>query len=642
MVRHLILFVLIAAFASEGRCEAAINVRRAPEPTEVSRLQALGWQSGGDKILDQLLAAYRPARSVQTSLSGDPNYMRWLRLFQWFDLLGRAENAEVARFLKPHFEIVETLTDGTPRLQFLRVGEVASPDAKNLSEEAVRQGFETGKIPPSLLAQILPPGYSPGSGTLADSLDLEFVALILNDFTLSDAFFSQLQARDLTPAVLQNLQKLWKAKPDAWQKYKNLALALALVFDQQPPLDWPHHQVDRQKIPFAFPDLVGRYSSLIQTNEERQLLYDLSTLPADQLKFVVDAMVTDDELAWARKNTRWTRNDFAKAYSSIRYDHGRIQTQVYTWPSEDYRLATIQQLGGICVDQAYFAALVGKARGLPTLYFSGQGADGGHAWFGYLRSPDRWDLDCGRYENQRYAVGEAYDPQTWQPINDHELKQLSQRARSTPAFSASQNDLLIAEWLARRGQKDAALAAVNSALALAPQNDAAWQQKSQFLADSPAGYPLLRAHLESAIRQFSNEEDLKVFYQLELAQAARASGDARTAESVERQIMAQNKRLRSDLSVRIASARIQQFLGENQVEDALKEYRAALSRLGKTAGGNLFYAVIRPLALELAKKGDQKSAGKVLETGRRALQPDRGSILDEDFTRLEMQLSAKH
>ena len=39
-------------------------------------------------------------------------------------------------------------------------------------------------------------------------------------------------------------------------------------------------------------------------------------------------------------------------------------------------LPLILQEGGLCVDQAYFAAMVGKAKGVPTLLFRGAGLDG--------------------------------------------------------------------------------------------------------------------------------------------------------------------------------------------------------------------------------------------------------------------------
>ena len=34
------------------------------------------------------------------------------------------------------------------------------------------------------------------------------------------------------------------------------------------------------------------------------------------------------------------------------------------------------------MDQAYFISVTGKAKGVPTVLFLGQGRSGGHAWVG--------------------------------------------------------------------------------------------------------------------------------------------------------------------------------------------------------------------------------------------------------------------
>jgi hypothetical protein len=111
------------------------------------------------------------------------------------------------------------------------------------------------------------------------------------------------------------------------------------------------------------------------------------------------------------------------------------------WTQGTYLLANIEVAGGICTDQSYFACIAGKAKGIPTLYFAGQGQDGGHAWFGYLRGNGKWELDAGRFFNQRYTVGQALDPQTWLPVTDHELLYLSGRAVRSPGNDAALGEL---------------------------------------------------------------------------------------------------------------------------------------------------------------------------------------------------------
>ena len=89
------------------------------------------------------------------------------------------------------------------------------------------------------------------------------------------------------------------------------------------------------------------------------------------------------ELDWARESVKLRRASFDKIFSSIKYDKPRLEGGIFRWPYGDYSLGSIKEKGGICVDQAYFSSMAGKAKGIPTLTFVGQGSGGGHAWFGF-------------------------------------------------------------------------------------------------------------------------------------------------------------------------------------------------------------------------------------------------------------------
>ncbi|NJK93267.1 MAG: hypothetical protein HC904_16525, partial [Blastochloris sp.] len=77
-----------------------------------------------------------------------------------------------------------------------------------------------------------------------------------------------------------------------------------------------------------------------------------------ELKFVVDSSISLDELRYARRSSKIPRNKFERAFSFIKYDFTRIQSQAFVWPHPSYRLADIEEQGGICVDQAYYAAML--------------------------------------------------------------------------------------------------------------------------------------------------------------------------------------------------------------------------------------------------------------------------------------------
>ncbi len=341
--------------------------------------------------------------------------------------------------------------------------------------------------------------------------------------------------------------------------------------------------------PITNQTVAERFAYWTGANEGKDLLLDIRKLNAGQLKFLIDAPIDPAEFAWARKRVRLSRSEMPKAFSMIRYDRDRLMSQQYSWTEGPYKLDEIYSKGGICVDQAYFASMVGKARGLPTLYFSGQGVDGGHAWFGYMKMDDKWELDCGRYENQNYATGEALDPQTWTPISDHELQFLARRFRDTPLFAASQDDILFAELFLAAGQTIA-----HSALPTVPfpsaRESRCLERKDEGAGKDPGSLPVRRTHLEAAIKQFTNYRDLRVDYQLALAKVAREQGDTAAADALERQAQYQNKNKRSDLSVSIAAGRLSTLVEQKQFDEAFKEYKKQLTSLGKT-GEEIFSTI---------------------------------------------------
>ncbi len=80
-----------------------------------------------------------------------------------------------------------------------------------------------------------------------------------------------------------------------------------------------------------------------------------------ELKFVVDAVAPESELVWARKSLGTSFANLPRAYDAVGYRTDRLESGRFVWPSRTYELPTILEQGGICVDQGYFAAQVGKA-----------------------------------------------------------------------------------------------------------------------------------------------------------------------------------------------------------------------------------------------------------------------------------------
>jgi len=458
---------------------------------------------------------------------------------------------------------------------------------------------------------------------------------LLSDPSISRMFFSTLSEQDSVPRVLDNLDSIRAAHPQKWKEYSSLAIAIAVVNDVPVPQGWPHHQVPPQLVPVSIVPVDQQFSRWVAANEARQLLLDPRKLSPSQLKFVVDAFITDDELLWARKNVRLTRSTFEKAYFQINYSHERLQAQQYDWTGGPYTLGAIRKQGGICVDQAYYASMAGKALGLPTLFFTGQGSDGGHAWFGYMRSDDQWEIDCGRYSQHNYATGEALDPQTWQPISDHELELLAARFRDKPEFAASMNTLAVAEILEKSGDNPRAGQAYEKAIQLCPQNADAWSATASFL--QRRGAPAKERILfhERAKTQFVNQADLKVLHQQALIAIYQEQGDADSVKKIEQQILSQNKRKRSDLSVNMAANQLNAMVAEGNMAEAEKLFRRQVHSLSQTGGGNFYYDVAEPYIRVLIEKGDKNEARRNIDLIRRKLAPQAGGILDAAMNELE-------
>lgn len=607
--------------------KAAVDVRRPPTPAERQSVTS-NWSESSEAIRAALMNGYLPGGMGRSGSTGNAAFRAWLTLWKWTHLMSSTSQESALELFGRHLYVEE----GESKPIFVGPGLVAPDHLSRLKPSDLAGLTAQPSIQEDLFRRLVPePIPLPTTTKLGDELDPDFIKSMTANPRWLDLLFSTLSDNDYAPGVLWNLQSIWKANPSQFDQYFNLALALAVVYDQKRPSFWPHPQVKADLVPVVERPVTEWFDFWVAANEGRALLLDLKQQAPSDLKFVVDAPLAQEEYEWALRNVKFPRASFEKAFSSVPYNRERIQTQEFVWKDSPYLLKTIQKGGGICVDQAYFAMVAGKARGLPTLFFSGQGTDGGHAWFGYLKSADRWDMDCGRYENQNYAVGEALDPQSWLPISDHELKSLTEKFRSKPDFTASQDDILMAKLLEESGTMDKAGKAFDSAVSVSMRNPDAWQEKGSFLQRSGANVSVRKAFHQAAVKQFETQRDVRIVHQMELAALLRESGDIKAAEILENQVMSQNKNRRSDISVNAATQRLKGLMAEKKTEDALREYRRLLTSLKRTGGGAFFYDVALPFAEALASEGYPSQAKDVLIAAQKALRPESGSILDQDL-----------
>ncbi|CAN5474632.1 hypothetical protein BH09VER1_BH09VER1_26780 [soil metagenome] len=632
-MRALVLLLFSLGFFSGA---GAQDLRRPPTPADRARIIADGWAKSRDSLGAALSAAYQPGGPERPGSTGVTSYREWMLLWKWCELLSRTEKGEAAKLFAQNARFAPGEQE---RATVFPPGHEPPEEFTPVSQAIVDKVMASPSASQQFLSHLLAPEFTtPSDQPLATALKPEILAEWINDETISLLLFQNLDVRDYAPAVLKSLEEIWQADAVKFREYAALAVALALVYDQKTALYWPHHQVDPKLVPFHDESIMDRFNFWVKSNESRSLLLDLRKLGPAQIKFIVDAPIDESEFDWARKNVKYNRTDFAKAFSSVSYNFARYKAGNYVWTEEPYTLLNIRQHGGICVDQAYYASVVGKAKGLPTLLFSGQGTDGGHAWFGYMKADDKWELDCGRYLNQNYAIGEAMDPQTWHTISDHDLEFLAQRFREKLEFAASQDDILMAGNFEKQGDAAKALKAYDSAISVCPKNVDAWDAKGDFLNRSKATAEIRRAHYDAAAKQFVTDRDIKSRQLESLAGVLRELGDTQGATALERQIVSQNKHKRSDLSINMVAQQLDGLVADKKFDDAFKVYRQQIMALGKTGGGNFFNDVVVPFVSALVEAGDNKRAKDASDLAYKALHPEPDSILEREFKDLEKRI----
>jgi hypothetical protein len=158
--------------------------------------------------------------------------------------------------------------------------------------------------------------------------------------------------------------------------------------------------------------------------------------------------VSREDLAWAMTNYTGDRG-VGQRFHDIEYDLGLDGLTSLDAPLDGrasvFSLPVLRSAGGVCRHQAYFAASIGKAIGVPTVWIRADGPDVGHAWVGYLTQRGRnaaWDVNEGRFGFYDRVRGEVRCPQTGREFSDQAI------AMKADFFGASLQDRLRGRALA--------------------------------------------------------------------------------------------------------------------------------------------------------------------------------------------------
>ena len=379
-MRDILLVLLLAGAVAR----ADFDLSRPPTAQDLAEIRRSGWAQAADALEEQLTARWKPSHFAQAGSTGNAVFRQWQLVYQWCRLLGTPEPEALGAFLGRR--VLEN-PDKPGALLIIPPGMSLPTDATGRLLPTAADKLSVMRVPAEILQGLLPDDYTPQTGPVSLRAKEDFLAALASDPGFLREFFRLLTPDDFAPMVLTRLEQLYSAHPGRWADYRSLMLAFALVYDQRQPAFWPHAQVKQAAVQPMDESLADRLGYYIQANENRRLEFDLRRLPAEQLKFLVDAPVPRSELEWAAKNVKLRREQFDRAFSMVNYDKRRVQQGVFTWPHGRYLLGNIELQGGICVDQAYFASIAGKAKGIPTIYFAGQGTDGGHAGSAICRVP---------------------------------------------------------------------------------------------------------------------------------------------------------------------------------------------------------------------------------------------------------------
>ena len=466
---------------------------------------------------------------------------------------------------------------------------------------------------------------------LKDSDMALYIRLSQEDAVISK-LLNQLSKQDDIPGAYKVLLSSYKEFPKKLSEYSTLAVAMALVHDKPFPRDWPHHQVrPKDQAPRVdSPATLFRY--YVEKNDKRKLAYDLRRLGFIELKNVINHLLPVSELEWAFEKVSPRLETFNKTFSSINYDFPRLGQQAYVWPYENYRLYRILNYGGICVDQAYYAAMSGKAHGIPTLYFSGQGSGGGHAWFGYLKSAGNWDLDCGRYSSQNYPVGDAKDPQTWQVVNSEELEFFSKGEKRQRSMLKSKIEL---SWARIHRDKDYYHQAIKNAQASMLSYVEPWEEEERWLNKADISNEEKIKFWKRWIYNFKDRIDVMIKGQEGLADVYSEMGDDRLLADLQKDMMRQKRNQRFDLAIGVGADILLDHIDKEKWDVAEVEFQKVVKKFDAKGGGHLWYGLVRPYVTACLEGKQKGQAQRAMGFVQKSMDIQDGSILHGEFIKLE-------
>ncbi len=295
--------------------------------------------------------------------------------------------------------------------------------------------------------------YLPTVRTIPDSQEL--VKALMTHESLGRLMFRAMPNDSDAQRAFSNLAELFNAHQKLVLEYPDLAVAFATAH--------PLRHYQDQPAPASLVDSFLWYAN------SKNLRYDVKKMPFELSHYLANTRLSIPERQWAARHYSKAKNPPA-CYFDVSYDHEHYtQGTPKKILSSQYTLPELHRLGGVCIDQAYYAAEVCKAMGIPATIVTGTGSSGmGHAWVASFQMDPSgkraaWDSSTGRYAPHQYYVGEVINPLTGQAMEDCELMLVGSAAllprqrREQAHASCELADLVARECYAGTAEREGAM-----------------------------------------------------------------------------------------------------------------------------------------------------------------------------------------
>ncbi len=398
-----------------------------------------------------------------------------------------------------------------------------------------------------------------------------FLNWLMSSGDAMESFLSSVKKKDNISKVFSIWAGLWANDPKYHNQYHRLALACALIFDKP--------QKGKKKSMMSATEV---YINFRDADIAHKLKTNLDSLPAWELVWVVDLPITPAEIEWARKNVKLSCQNWSKAYSMVKYRMDRAVNNADIY--DQYILSEILEKGGICGDQAYFAAMTAKANGIPAMKIVGAGKRGQHAWFGYKESAKAWNIEAGRYTDDHYATGTAKELQTGQTLKEHELKLLTDIQKRTTYYPRGTRLTWLSQIFTVHKKHTQAGKALKMAIDKCTRHTEAWDAYINYLKISKAPLEKWQTMLTKMRTGFRKYPDMIArANNLESNIVMERKGPRAAAEVIAKQVksMSNHNEERTDLTVYNIIKQTKMLVQANAIDEAESVYLKALKEQGR-------------------------------------------------------------